>query len=49
VSGQWPYVIAAYAATAAVIAALVWISVLQSRRARRELEGLEARRRGDGA
>ena len=47
-SGQWAYVAAAYAVTAVVIAALVWISVAQGRRARREREGLEARRRGDG-
>ncbi|HET7408859.1 MAG TPA: heme exporter protein CcmD [Paracoccaceae bacterium] len=39
------YVIAAYTASAAVLGALVWSSVAASRRARRELEGLERERR----
>jgi heme exporter protein CcmD len=39
------YVIAAYAATAVIIGALIWSSVAASRRARRELDGLERERR----
>ena len=39
------YVIAAYVASAGVLGALVWSSVAASRRARRELEGLERERR----
>jgi heme exporter protein CcmD len=39
---HWDYVIAAYAATFVIMAALVWASVAQARRARRDLEGLEA-------
>jgi heme exporter protein CcmD len=38
------YVIAAYAATAVILGALVWSSVVASRRARRELAGLERER-----
>jgi heme exporter protein CcmD len=40
---HWAYVIAAYAATAAIMGALVWASVAAARRARRELEALESR------
>jgi heme exporter protein CcmD len=40
-----PYVIAAYAATALILGALIWSSVAASRRARRELDGLERERR----
>lgn len=39
------YVIAAYAASAAVLSVLIWSSVTASRRARRELENLERERR----
>ena len=39
------HVIAAYAASAAILGALIWSSVAASRRARRELEGLERERR----
>ena len=39
------YVAAAYAATALILGALVWASVAASRRARRDLEGLERERR----
>lgn len=46
---HWGYVIAAYAATAAIIAALTWFSVAAARRARRELEALEPRRYGEDA
>ena len=46
-SGQWVYVWAAYAVTAVIMAALIWASVAGARRARRDLEGLEARRRGE--
>jgi heme exporter protein CcmD len=38
------YVLAAYAATAVIIGALIWSSVVASRRARRELDGLERER-----
>jgi heme exporter protein CcmD len=38
------YVLAAYLATALILGALVWSSVAASRRARRELAGLEQRR-----
>jgi heme exporter protein CcmD len=39
------YVIAAYAGTALILGALIWSSVAASRRARRELDGLERERR----
>lgn len=39
------YVIAAYAASAAILGALIWSSVITGRRARRELEELERERR----
>lgn len=39
------YVLAAYAATAAILGALVWASVAAARRARHELDGLEKERR----
>jgi heme exporter protein CcmD len=39
------YVLAAYAATAAIVGALIWSSVVASQRARRELDGLERERR----
>lgn len=39
------YVLAAYAASAALLGALIWASVAASRRARRELDGLERERR----
>ena len=39
------YVAAAYLASAGVLGALIWSSVAASRRARRELEGLERERR----
>lgn len=42
--GHWPFVIAAYAATAIILIALVWASVAQSRRARALLDDLERRR-----
>lgn len=48
-SGQWAYVAAAYAATAAILAVLIGISLAEARRARRDLEGLEARGRGEDA
>lgn len=38
---HWDYVIAAYGATAVIMAALVWASVAQARRAKRDLERLE--------
>jgi heme exporter protein CcmD len=40
-----PYVLAAYAATAIILGALIWSSIVASRRARRELDGLERERR----
>jgi heme exporter protein CcmD len=40
-----PYVVAAYAASALILGALIWASVAASRRARRELDGLERERR----
>lgn len=46
-SGHWAYVTAAYAATFVIMAALVLASVGQARRARRALDALEARRRGE--
>ena len=39
------YVLAAYAATAAILGALIWASAAAGRRARRELDGLERERR----
>ena len=36
-----PYVLAAYLATALILGALVWASIAASRRARRDLAGLE--------
>lgn len=39
------YVIAAYAASALILGALIWASVAASRRAQRELDGLERDRR----
>ncbi|MFN3614201.1 MAG: heme exporter protein CcmD [Rubrimonas sp.] len=42
---HWEFVLAAYAAVLIIMAALVVVSVAQARRARRDLEGLEARRR----
>lgn len=39
------YVIVAYLASAAILGALIWSSVAASRRARRELDGLERERR----
>jgi heme exporter protein CcmD len=39
---RWGYVIAAYVVTVVIMAALVWLSVAASRRARRELESLES-------
>lgn len=49
---RWEYVIAAYAATLVIMAALVLASWLASRRARRDLEKLEQmpglRRRAPG-
>jgi heme exporter protein CcmD len=39
------YVVGAYAASAAVLGTLIWSSIAASRRARRELEGLERERR----
>jgi heme exporter protein CcmD len=49
---RWEYVIAAYAATLVIMAALVIVSVLAARRARRDLERLERmpglRRRAPG-
>ncbi|HLS18450.1 MAG TPA: heme exporter protein CcmD [Paracoccaceae bacterium] len=39
------YVLAAYAASAVVLLALIFASFTASRRARRELEGLERERR----
>ena len=49
---RWDYVIAAYAATLVIMAALVVISVVAARRARRDLERLERtpglRRRAPG-
>lgn len=39
------YVIVAYAASATILAALIWASVSSGRRARRELDGLERERR----
>ncbi len=39
------YVLAAYAATALILGALIWSSMIASRRARRELDGLERERR----
>jgi heme exporter protein CcmD len=42
---HWDFVLAAYATVLAIMAALVVFSVVQARRARRDLEGLEARRK----
>lgn len=42
---HWGFVIAAYGAVLTIMAALVAFSVVQARRARRDLEGLEARRK----
>ena len=39
------YVLAAYMAAAVIVGALIWSSVAASRRARRELDGLERERR----
>ena len=39
------YVLAAYLATAVILGALIWASIVASRRARRELAGLERERR----
>lgn len=39
------HVTAAYAASAVVIGVLIWMSFIASRRARRELEGLEREHR----
>ncbi len=47
--GHWGYVIAAYAVTIVVMAALAGFSLLAARRARRELEALEPRRYGEDA
>ena len=41
---HWEFVTAAYAATFVIMGALVWASLAQARRARRDLEGLEAAR-----
>lgn len=38
---HWDFVTAAYGATAVIMAALVWASLAQARRARRDLERLE--------
>lgn len=38
---HWDFVIAAYSATGVILAALVWASLSQARRARRDLERLE--------
>ena len=43
--GYAAYVIAVYVATALIIGALVWSSAVASRRARRDLDGLERERR----
>ena len=43
--GYAAYVITAYAATALIVGALVWSSVVASRRARRDLDGLARERR----
>ncbi|SDZ97907.1 heme exporter protein CcmD [Rubrimonas cliftonensis] len=42
---HWDSVIAAYAVTATVMGALVWFSLVEARRARRELDALDARER----
>ncbi len=42
---HWPYVIAAYAATAVVLGALIWASWTEARRARDTLERIEAERK----
>ena len=39
------HVVAAYAASAAILGALIWSSIAASRRARRELDGVERERR----
>jgi heme exporter protein CcmD len=41
---NWGYVTAAYIATAVIMGALVWASVAQGRRARRDLEELESQK-----
>jgi heme exporter protein CcmD len=38
------YVLAAYVATATILGALIWSSVVAGRRARRELDDLELKR-----
>lgn len=43
---HWEFVIGAYAATFAIMAALVWASVMAARRARRDLDALEKRAAG---
>ena len=46
---HWGSVAAAYAVTFAILGALVWYTVVEGRRARRDLERLDDRgRRGDG-
>lgn len=42
---HWGSVIAAYAVTAAILGALVWYSVVEARRARRDLERLDPKSR----
>jgi heme exporter protein CcmD len=39
---RWEYVTAAYLATFAIMALLVWATMAQARRARRDLEALES-------
>jgi heme exporter protein CcmD len=46
---HWGSVVAAYAATAAILGALVWYSVMEARRARRDLERLDARMKDGGS